>query len=476
MEPGARLDHRYRLDTRIGHGAVGDVWRARDLNLGREVAVKTIRLGAGSNDVVLGRFRREVDAAASLNHGNVVSLHDAGRDGDVAYLVMELLEGPSVADLVTNGGPVTLQQGLTIGEDVALGLVAAHRAGIIHRDVKPANAVLHQGRVKIVDFGIARLTEHQGEALTETGFTAGTAAYLSPEQARGDQVEPRSDVYSLGCLLFALFTGQPPFPRDLPVAQALAHLTEEPPRLRARRPGLPEELDTLVHRMLAKDPADRPTSAEVADALAGMREGDRTAILPTGMPVSPLPQRPSGVAPRRALRPSGSRWPGVAAAAVLVAALTLGFWQLRPDDGSFSTASVARPPATTPSPTAPIPAAPAPAPSPFGPDGVWTPIPKAPPTTTPATTSGSLATTSTRAPVDLGPSVRAISNAIAGVANPGARRQLEREWGSLSSGLTPANAGARLDQMAATVRSTKQLTDAERSAILAAIGSARRQL
>ena len=194
VHEGMLLDKRYRLDARIGHGAAGDVWRAHDLHLNRVVAVKTVRMGPGSGDVPLARFRREVDAAASLNHPNVVSLHDAGQDDHVAYLVMELLDGPSVAETVATDGPLPLDRGLAIGESVARGLASAHAAGIVHRDIKPANVVFHGGSVKVVDFGIARLTEGNGETLTQAGFTTGTAAYLSPEQARGDKVDAASDV------------------------------------------------------------------------------------------------------------------------------------------------------------------------------------------------------------------------------------------------------------------------------------------
>ena len=469
MIAGALLDNRYRLEARIGHGAVGDVWRARDLHLGREVAVKTVRMGQGATDVVVGRFRREVDAAAALNHGNVVSLHDAGKDDQVAYLVMELLEGPSVADLVATQGPATLDQGLAIGEDVARGLMAAHRAGIVHRDVKPANAVLHQGGVKVVDFGIARLTEGNGETLTEAGFITGTAAYVSPEQARGDKVDTPSDIYSLGCLLMALFTGQPPFPRDLPVAQALAHLTDEAPRLRAARPDLPQDLDDLVAAMLAKDPAVRPTAAQVADALAALRAGERTAVLPTV--AAPPPVRPA------------RRWPALAAAGVLVAGLAFGAWQARPQDPGDALARLDR--TVAPAAASATPAtAPSARPTPFAADGEWTPVPAAPsrapvtrapqPTQSEPPPAAGPAQPTGAAPAPFSLAGRgAVDGAIAGVQNPGGRRQLERAWSTQLSGMTAANAAGRLDRFAATVRDTPQLSGAERQALLGAIASAR---
>ena len=471
VDVGALIDGRYRLDARIGHGAAGDVWRATDHQLNRRVAVKTVRMGPGDNDLALGRFRREVDAAAQLNDHHVVSLHDAGRDDRVAYLVMELLDGPSVAQVVAESGPLPLDRGLAVGESVARGLASAHRAGIIHRDIKPANVVVHGTGVKIVDFGIARLAEGNGETLTAAGFTTGTAAYLSPEQARGDKVDTASDIYSLGCLLVALFTDQPPFPRDLAVAQALAHLTDEPPRLAERRPDVPPALDALVARMLTKDPAARPTASEVADTLARIRSGEQTEVLPVAAtPVAPTPT------------PRPRRGPAIAAAAVLVAALAFGGWQLRPRDqvidASVGTGKVAEPATATPA-TPPAPADPT-SPQPI-PEAVWTPLPpgsSAPAIQRPAparttTPAGPAAPTRT---VDLGPVQRRVDGAIRNVKNPGGRRQLQRAWSSLSSGMTAANAPGRLDQIVRTARDTTQLATAELDGILAAVAWARGQL
>lgn len=209
MEP--IIANRYRLDERIGRGAVGEVWRARDTTLNRDVAVKIVNLSAHPDPSAAARFRREARATAGLSHPNVVRVFDAGFDDPgEAFMVMELLGGPSLGELA---GRISVLEAVELTAQVAAGLGAAHDVGVIHRDVKPTNVMLDgvgdRRAAKVVDFGIARLAQSGDATLTAPATALGTAAYMSPEQASGTAVTPATDVYSLGCLLFALLTGKP---------------------------------------------------------------------------------------------------------------------------------------------------------------------------------------------------------------------------------------------------------------------------
>ncbi|WP_203568151.1 serine/threonine-protein kinase [Aestuariimicrobium ganziense] len=302
------IEGRYRLDHEVGLGASGKVFRATDLVLEREVAVKVVDGTRIGDPTIVERFRREAIATAGLAHPNIVSVYDAGSEGERHHLVMELLSGPSVADLLKQYGQFDLQRVVRIGAQVARGLSAAHAIGLTHRDIKPGNVVKHDSITKIVDFGIARLGEAVWQTLTVASTTVGTAAYMSPEQARGLDVGPPSDVYSLGCLLMTMATGKPPFVDPDPIETARAHTSDVPPRLRDRRPEFPAELDELIDRMLAKDPDDRPSTSEVADALTDLEAQAKGMASPVETrevlgepesPATPARRHPDDVVPKR---------------------------------------------------------------------------------------------------------------------------------------------------------------------------------
>jgi serine/threonine-protein kinase len=267
---------RYELTRLIGRGGMAEVWEARDTRLGRRVAVKTVNLAASHDPTVGERLQREAVAVAGLRHPDIVTVHDAGVEGDTAYLVMELIEGRDLA-AVLRGGPLPVPEALRVAERVAGALSAAHAAGIVHRDVKPANVLLHGDDVTVVDFGIAAATQAAGAALTEPGTVVGTADYMAPEQAEGAEVTPASDVYALGCLLTAALTGRPPFTGAHPLDVLRQHAAAPPPGLAAQVPDIPRDLDALVAAMLAKDPADRPSTAAVVQTLQALRHHLRAA-------------------------------------------------------------------------------------------------------------------------------------------------------------------------------------------------------
>ncbi len=290
---------RYRLEEQIGRGGMGQVWRARDLRLDREVAVKTVDLNALADRSLAARFQQEIVVTAKLNHPNVVTVFDGGVDASTAYLVMELLTGQTLAKRIALGGPLPVAEGLGIAKQVVGGLAAAHAVGLVHRDIKPANVMIGPGGVKLLDFGIAQLASRAGAALTATATTIGTAAYMSPEQAAGQRVGPATDRYALGCLLTTMFTGAPPFDGD-PIVVAGQQLNAVPPRLSDRRPGVPAALDELVSALLAKDPDDRPDLTQTLGVLHKVASDP----MPT-VSLAPPPPRPTAVlgAPTAVTRP-----------------------------------------------------------------------------------------------------------------------------------------------------------------------------
>ncbi|GAA1989217.1 hypothetical protein GCM10009817_33780 [Terrabacter lapilli] len=267
--PSVRLAQRYLLLERIAVGGMGEVHLATDERLGRRVAVKVLAPVYADSPDFVERFRREALTAAALSHPNIAQVYDYGVDGSSHFIVMEHVEGSDLARLLRERGRLTPADAVRVAEQVCAALAAAHRAGVVHRDIKPGNVMVRpDGTVKVTDFGIAQAL---GQAsLTETGTVMGTAAYVSPEQARGQASTPASDLYSLGILLFQMLTGAVPFEGPTPVAIAMRHLDEPVPLPSSRVADLPANLDEVVTRATAKSPADRyPDADAMAAALRG---------------------------------------------------------------------------------------------------------------------------------------------------------------------------------------------------------------
>jgi len=306
------LGGRYALAEVLGAGGMATVWRGRDEVLGREVAVKVLSPQYAADPGFLARFGREARHAAAVSHPRLVTVFDSGIDRGTTFLVMELVTGRTLRQVLDEAGPLPAGQAVAVAAAVCEGLEAAHAAGLVHRDVKPANIMLAGGEVKILDFGIARADG--AAAGTATGTVLGTAAYLSPEQAAGYPAGPQSDLYSLGCVLFEMLAGVPPFTAESPVAIAYRQVHDDPGPPSARRPGLPASLDQITARLLAKDPAARPAGAAAA------RAGLLAAVAPGATAMLPVPPGAVPGAPRRWRRPRrGETVLAVALAAALAA-------------------------------------------------------------------------------------------------------------------------------------------------------------
>ncbi|MFB8117997.1 tetratricopeptide repeat protein [Streptomyces sp. NPDC055962] len=342
------IQSRYRLLDLIGRGGMGEVWRARDESLGRQVAVKCLKpLGPQHDEnftrVVRERFRREARVAAALQHRGVTVVHDFGESDGVLYLVMELLEGRNLSQLLEDNKqhPLPVEDVVDIAEQVADALGYTHRQGIVHRDLKPANIMrLDDGAVKICDFGIARLGRDIGftSRLTGTGIAMGTPHYMSPEQISGGEVDHRSDLYSLGCVLYEIATGVPPFDMDDAWGVLVGHRDTVPEPPRSHRAELPGFFDDVVLDLLAKTPGERPADAgDLRRRITLGRTGEQPAAGRTVLPAPPVPvAQPGGTAPRlpswtrnmtTGHRAARAAYPGTAAieqAAALTGAWTTG--------------------------------------------------------------------------------------------------------------------------------------------------------
>ncbi len=270
------LGARYLLGEMIGTGGMADVYIAQDQRLSREVAIKILRSDLAKDPLFVARFRKEAKAAAGLNHPAIVAVYDSGEE-PAPYIVMELVSGHTLRDLIHDGERLPLQRALEIAEGVLAGLEYSHARQIVHRDIKPANVMItDKGDVKVMDFGIARAMDDLGATLTSTWNVVGTAQYLSPEQAVGEPADLRSDIYSAGCLLFELLSGQPPFTGETPVSIAYQHASSTAPLIRTIQPDLPEGIETILAVALAKKPADRYQSAqEMLDDIARVRAGEK---------------------------------------------------------------------------------------------------------------------------------------------------------------------------------------------------------
>jgi serine/threonine-protein kinase len=330
---------RYELGELIGYGGMAEVHRGRDLRLNREVALKVLRADLARDPSFLARFRREAHSAAGLNHPAIVSVYDTGEEigADGApqpYIVMEFIEGRTLRDILRSEGRLPARRAMEITADVCGALDFSHRNGIVHRDIKPANVMITPaGAVKVMDFGIARAVADNSATVTQTANVIGTAQYLSPEQARGETVDARSDIYSTGCLLYELVTGVPPFQGDSPVAVAYQHVRENPVLPSTRTPDIPRSVDSIVMKALAKNTMNRYQSAaemrqDIQRALANqpvlaeavMTDAERTQFIArTPPPPVALPRRDEAYVPvEDRSRRNGLIWLAVVLALLLV--------------------------------------------------------------------------------------------------------------------------------------------------------------
>ena len=352
MQAEQLLNNRYRVDGLLGNGGMALVYVGTDTLLRRRVAIKVLRDQYAADDDFVHRFSYEAQSAAKLSHPNIVNVYDFGRENDAYYIVMELVDGATLGELLREERVLPEGVAIDYATQIASGLAYAHRQGLLHRDVKPANILITKDDVvKLSDFGIARAVSEHTMGVTQPGMVMGSVAYISPEQAQNHELDERSDLYSVGVVLYQMLTGALPFSADTPVAVALKHVTEPAPELDPKTSGVSPAVAAIVSRLLRKDPQDRFASAtELASALREARERPLVAHAGRGS-AEPPPGRvpPDGPPPRRSLAPDlpelltagelvaehderprpDVRW--IVMPALLVAAVLIGFFALRSD-------------------------------------------------------------------------------------------------------------------------------------------------
>ncbi|MDD6128747.1 MAG: Stk1 family PASTA domain-containing Ser/Thr kinase [Veillonellaceae bacterium] len=304
------LDQRYELLERVGGGGMADVYKAQDRLLDRPVAVKILHAQFQSDEEFIEKFHREAQAAARLSHPNIVNIYDVGASGDDHYIVMEYVPGRTLKELIQQRGHLAPEEALTITGEIAEALAHAHANGLVHCDIKPHNILMMNGQTaKVADFGIARAVTES--TMTYSGNVIGSVHYFSPEQAKGTMITPKSDVYSLGVVLYEMLTGELPFTGENPVSIAMKHLQDEPTPVRRIDPDIPPVIEALVSRMMAKDPAMRPSSEEVVhevEQAKAMMNGSAPAAAPDPYATQVLPRvgaaAPGGIPSRRAPQPA----------------------------------------------------------------------------------------------------------------------------------------------------------------------------
>ncbi|HEV2310078.1 MAG TPA: protein kinase [Acidimicrobiia bacterium] len=347
-QPGRVLDGRYRLVSEVARGGMATVWDAEDTLLARRVAVKILHAELAYDEALRARFRNEAVAAARLADPGIVATYDTGDDHGVGYIVMEFVDGPTLRRILDLQGRLAVVEAVRIGREVASALSAAHREGIVHRDVKPANVLVPpEGPVKVTDFGIAKAGG--GGELTRTGTVVGTARYLAPEQLRGEPVDPRTDLYALGLVLYEMLAGELPFHGDTEMSVALARLSNAPAPIRQLRPEVPAGLARLVMSCLALEPADRPPTARAVAEFLSDRPRDASQERPRAEAMHTVvmpPPEPAPVRSRPAPPPRRRRGPIALLAVILfVAGAAAGYLLVRAADAGAATSP---PPATAP--------------------------------------------------------------------------------------------------------------------------------
>ena len=335
FQPEQLIGGRYRVVRKLGGGGMADVYLCEDLTLGRHVAVKVLLQRYLDDPTFVERFRREAKAAAGLNQQNLVSIYDWGEVDGTYYIVMEYVEGETLKDLIRRRGRLSGNEAVAVGMQLLAAVEFAHRSGIVHRDIKPQNVMIDRdGTIKVMDFGIARAGD---SGMTEAGSILGTAQYLAPEQAKGYQVDERSDLYSVGVVLYEMLTGTVPFKGDSAVTVALKHVNEVPAEPAELVPGMPYALNQIVLKAMAKDPAYRyQTAAEFARDLRAAREGgpvqaaafdagdERTRVMSAATAAGTTSVLDQPLTPRR----KRSRWPMILVIVLLlvIAAVAVALW------------------------------------------------------------------------------------------------------------------------------------------------------